>query len=398
MDIDDPLKKPGKTINGISGTREFKFAGLKTSPSKPTDEQLALINQFTRRAFTADELYVGQLRLANNAIDRDVERFSEEVLQRFAATAIRKTMLFDHNRESQDAAVGKFFDVQVEKLPLQQAAAETGEDFKLPDGVTEVWFLSPWFYIPRNGVDEKVIVKIDASIYDFASIGFRAESLVPVMDRDGKVLFWEYRGTGAVTEMTEGSLVYLGAQHGASVKIPGDNRGEGPDAALQHGAEPPKTAPPEPSKGGPVTMKELLERLKIFFGRTFSETDTFDELKAAVTEKTNDAVQAATRPLHDKIKELTPLAADGRSYRNSLINEYVSLKVKLNEASEKPENQDALKEMVGAYPIDFLKGEIGLLKTRVYEKFPAEAQLASDQMHERGSKPKKNPLVPTAEA
>ena len=177
-----------------------------------------MINQFTRRPFTADEIYVGQLRLANNAIDRDNERFSEEVLTRFAATALRKTMLFDHSRETKDSAVGKFFDVEIEKLPLQQANAETGENFQLPAGVTEVWFHSPWFYIPVKGVDEQIIVKIDAGIYDFASIGFRCESMVPVMDKDGKIQFWEYRGTGPQTEMTEGSLVYLGAQHGMSVK------------------------------------------------------------------------------------------------------------------------------------------------------------------------------------
>lgn len=207
----------------VKGNKQLKFIGLKGASSKPDDTQLAKINQFTRRPFTADELYIGQLRLANNCIDRDNERFSEEVLQRFAATAIRKTMLFDHNRRLQESAIGKFFDVAVEKMALQQAAAETGEEMMLPDGVTEVWFLSPWFYIPIKGIAEEILVKIDAGIYDFASIGFRAESLVPIMDKEGDIRFWEYRGSGKRTEMREGSLVYLGAQYGMVVKSDDDD-------------------------------------------------------------------------------------------------------------------------------------------------------------------------------
>jgi hypothetical protein len=395
------LKKEALELVMVGGVKQVKFSGFKVSPSKPTAAQIEKINQLTRRTFKADELYIGQMRLAHNAIDRDNERFSEEVLQRFLATAVRKTMLLDHDRSVKDSAAGKFFDVEIEKMPLQQANEETGLTLKLPDGMTEVWFHSPWFYIPVEGIDPKELVKIDAGIYDWASIGFRAEKLVPIMDKDGKPLFWEYRGTGDETEMTEGSLVYLGAQPGAAVKTAGeagDKRDQGPDTATQHGAEPPAKRPAESHEGGTVTMKELLERLKIFFGRTFSETDTFDELKAAVTEKTAEAVQAATRPLNDRIKELLPLAADGRTYRNNLVSEYISLKVKLGEASEKPENQDALKEMVAAYPIDFLKSEIGLLKVRVYEKFPSEAQLTGSDNLERTNKTKKNPLIPGASA
>jgi hypothetical protein len=391
------LKKDATEIQDVGGTKDLKFAGFKVSPNKPNADQVELINQFTRRKFKADELYIGQLRLANNAIDRDNERFHEEVLQRFAATALRKTMLLDHDRTVRDGAAGKFFDVEIEKLPLQQANAETGENFKLPDGVTEVWFLSPWFYIPLEAIDPKEIVKIDAGIYDWSSIGFRAESLRPVMDKDGNPLFWEYHGAGDQTEMTEGSLVYLGAQYGMGVKSAAGSEAADTDDNTQSGKEPPaKGAPAASHEGGKtMNMKELLESLKIYFGRTFSEEGIFDEIKAVHAEKIGESVTAATRPLNEKIKELMPLAADGRTYRNSLVGDYIRLKVRLGEASEKIENQDALKEMVGAYPIDFLKSEIGLLQRRVYEKFPAESQLGADQNLERGGKSKKNPLIPS---
>ena len=151
------------------GTKSIKFNGLKVSPARPDQAQIELINKFTRRTFTADELYIGQLRLAHNAVDRDGERFSEEVLQRFLETAVRKTLLFDHAKyDSRENAVGKFFAAEMEKIPLEEAQQELGEELWLPEGLNEVMVLSPYFYIPVKGVSEETIVKIDAGIYDFA--------------------------------------------------------------------------------------------------------------------------------------------------------------------------------------------------------------------------------------
>jgi len=397
------LKKDANAVEHVGGVKQVKFAGFKISPTRPTKDQLAKINQITRREFKAEELYIGQMRLSNNAIDRDTERFSEETLQRFVNTTLRKTMLLNHDRAE---GTGKFFDVELEKMPLQQANAETGENFKLPDGMTEVWFHSPWFYIPVEGIDPKELVKIDASIYDWASIGFRAESIIPIRSTEkGKedvILFWEYRGAGDETEMTEGSLVYLGAQYGMGVKSAGevDNKQDkGPDDNDQHNKETPPAPPAKSNEGGTntMTLEELLASMKIFFGRTFSKENIFDELKTAHAEKITEAVQAATSPLNTEIKRLQPLANDGTAYRNGLMTEYVGLKVKLSEASEKPENQDALKEVIQTYPIDFLKAEIGLLKTRVYAKFPAESQLGAGDFERSSGKSKKNPLIPAAE-
>ncbi|MBM4056059.1 MAG: hypothetical protein FJ264_15610 [Planctomycetes bacterium] len=192
---------------------------FKVSPTNPAPTQVEMINQFTRRKFTAEEIYIGQLRLAHNAIDRDEERFSEEVLERFKETIVRRTMLFDHAKyDSKTNAIGKFFDVEYETMPIEQAREILGEDIQLPKGVAEVKILAPWFYIPVEGIDKQLLVKIDAGIYEYASIGFRAESRVPVTDKNGNILYHEYRGTGKNTEALEGSLVYLGAQPGMGVK------------------------------------------------------------------------------------------------------------------------------------------------------------------------------------
>jgi hypothetical protein len=523
------LKHGKAVIPNVRGTKAIVFNGLKVTPSKPTDSQLEKINRFTRRPFTVDEIYVGQLRLANNCVDRDTERFSEEVLQRFAATAIRRTMLFDHNRQAQVSAIGKFFDVEVEKMPLQQALQETGEDLQLPDGITDVWFLSPWFYIPVKGVSEETIVKIDAGIYDFASIGFRAESLVPVMDKEGDIQFWEYRGNGRRTEMTEGSLVYLGAQYGMAVKSYGeDDDGKGAvsfsatttapenrtwDAAAakkriakwassdgsgdkdkidwakyrkafawydaenpenfgsyklphhdvidgelsvvwngvagcmaacrgsrggvdipqadmpavishltkhykQFDKEPPKAFDIDNYNEGGIAMKGLLRILgKLFPGVMFTEEGIADEIKDAVEamkqkakealDEVKESLKVKTQELvasEAKVKELTPLAADGKAFRDDLISQYVASKAKLSEVSEKEEEQKELRTIAAGYPIEFLRAEVKHLEARVAEKFPDKSQLGGGKAGENARTDKgapsgeeKNPLIPDEE-
>ncbi len=399
LDIRDIRKAKAAIIN-VGGVKEVKFVGFKVSPSQPTDAQVAKINQFTRRPFTADEIYVGQLRLSNNCIDRDNERFSEEILQRFVATTLRRTMLFDHNRKSQESAVGKFFDVELERMPLQQAIAETGEELALPDGITEVWFHSPWFYIPRAGVDDKTIVKIDAGIYDFGSIGFRAESLVPVMDKEGDIRFWEYRGNGRNTEMTEGSLVYLGAQYGMAVKSYGDD-----EAKKQFKQEPPTKAfeIDNENEGGNEKMdwKELQKILqRIFRNKNFTQENLEDDVKTALDEHVSSKVPAAVaeakRPLETQIAELIPLAEEGKTYRKSLVEQYATLKAKLGDIDEKPETREKTLKIAGNFDIDFLLEEINILGKRVEEKFPSDLQLKGGDIKDRSAAGEKNnnPLIP----
>jgi hypothetical protein len=221
FDTDNPLipsypnngrKQTSAAVNSKStGTAQ---AGRRLI-SSPDASQLAIINQFANREHTADELLVGQIRLANNCIDRDNERFSEEVLQHFAETIVRKTLLLDHDSNVNRSAIGKFFAVDLEKMPVQQAMVETSETLQLAPGMNQVWFLSPWFYIPKKGISEKDLARLESGVFDFVSIGFSAERLVPITDGQGATLFHEYQGKGYARE---GSIVYLGAQYGASIK------------------------------------------------------------------------------------------------------------------------------------------------------------------------------------
>ena len=309
--------------------------GLKAASTTPTPEQLAKINQLTKRVFTADELYIGQMRLANNAIDRDNERFSEFTLQGFAATCHRKTVLIDHTC-SMKSAVGKFFDCELEKMPLAQAILETGSELKLPEGMGEVQFVTPSFYIPKAAISAEDLVKLEAGIFDFVSIGFKTPWPVPVSDAQGNTLYYEYKGPG---ETREGSLVYLGAQHGASVKS-ADNNNE-----QDH-----KTA----HKEGEQSMKILIAGVGALLGKSFGdatgEQALLDEVKSALSGKDTKITDLET-----EIKTLKPLAEEGKSYRDGMVGDTVKFLTLAGSVKSDADSQKKEADFLSTLPLDRLK-------------------------------------------
>jgi hypothetical protein len=150
------------------------------------------------------------------------------------------------------------------------------------------------------------------------------------------------------------------------------------------------------NKGG--SMKELMDRLKKMFNRTFSEDGVADEIKAMLDEK-----DATIAEKEKRIKELSPLAEDGKKWRDDLIKRYIASKAKLGEVGETPEAQEGLKKVAGAYPIEFLISECKHLEVRVAEKFPDTAQTKGDERKDKtadgGEKDysKDNPLTPKKE-
>jgi hypothetical protein len=256
---------------------------------------------------------------------------------------------------------------------------------RLPEGTGKVKVLWGWAYLVKASFNEAIIANIDAGIYRHASIGFKASELKPVKGPYDNILYWEYIPPG---EALEGSIVWLGAQPGAT-------------AQKASGEEPPDSGTDGDKKTqGGGEMKEFLKKLaQLFPGKTFSEDNTLEEIKAAVEDRikaeTTKAVDVATAPLNEKIKDLQPLADEGKAYREGMVQDYVTLKAKLGEVSEKPEDQEAVKKVCAGYPLDFLKAEVRHLQGRVEEKFPAGSQTKGDDRRDKsGDGGKKNPLVP----
>ena len=57
--------------------------------AKAAKEDLELINKFTRKDMTADEVYVFPIVLCSNRIDRDNEKFDDEALEKLIREGLR---------------------------------------------------------------------------------------------------------------------------------------------------------------------------------------------------------------------------------------------------------------------------------------------------------------------
>ncbi len=116
-----------------------------------TAVQLEAINCYAKGKLTAEQVYVFSLRLCDDQVDRDHERFDTQALPGLAKLFIGKTGIVDH-RWSSDSQVARIFQTQVVK----------------EDGIS---YIKAWAYIRRGGQADEVIADIEAGIKKEVSVG-----------------------------------------------------------------------------------------------------------------------------------------------------------------------------------------------------------------------------------
>ncbi len=121
------------------------------STGVPTAVQLEAINAQAKAKLTAEQVYVFSLRLCDDQVDRDFERFDTEALPGLAKMFIGKTGIVDH-KWSSEHQVARIF------------AAEVVRE----DGVS---YIKAWAYIRRGGSCDEVIADIEAGIKKEVSVG-----------------------------------------------------------------------------------------------------------------------------------------------------------------------------------------------------------------------------------
>ena len=126
--------------------------------SVATPNDLKKIHNYTRREVTAEELYVFDVTLCNNDIDRDFERFSVEALNEMAPMFIGKTGIFDHSMKTSDQKA-RIFETRVEK--------ENGK--KTLDNM-DFYSLKARAYMLNNEENKSLIDEIDAGIKKEVSV------------------------------------------------------------------------------------------------------------------------------------------------------------------------------------------------------------------------------------
>lgn len=117
----------------------------------PTAVQLEAINAQAKAKLTQEQVYVFSVRLCDDQVDRDHERFDTAALPVLAKLFIGKTGIVDHKWSS---------DVQVARVFATEVVKES-----------DVSYLKAWAYIRRGGTADEVIADIEAGIKKEVSIG-----------------------------------------------------------------------------------------------------------------------------------------------------------------------------------------------------------------------------------
>lgn len=125
-------------------------------------EILEKINKFTRRAFTADELYVFSVILCDNEVDRDSERFSDNALETLRNLFVGKTGISDHNPSTSNQTA-RIFDTEV--VTDSAKTTKNGDPYK---------YLRAQAYMIRTEENRSLIAEIEGGIKKEVSISCTA--------------------------------------------------------------------------------------------------------------------------------------------------------------------------------------------------------------------------------
>ncbi|WP_305046334.1 hypothetical protein [Geoalkalibacter sp.] len=359
----------------LQGAKGLRCAGKGASVGVTVDDGLlAKINRFALVDLAADQVFVRKQLLAHNGIDRDRERFPENLLEDFARSLPGKSVLYFHAKNS-FLPLGLYFDAQTEEISVEQFKALTGEDPRLPAGRDQVKVLWAWYYVVKTPGVEEVLANIEGGVYRHWSLGFGASDLVAVKEQvNGPTLYYEYVAPG---EAHEGSLVWLGAQQGATSQKAAGSR-------------------PEHSEKGEKDMKKLLGLLGALLGKSFSDDATedavFDAVKAHVAAKDTEI-----STLKGSLEDQKALAALGKAYEDKQVAEYARLKALLGECEATPEAAEKVKGFGRKMGIEYLESEVKALTARAAEKFPNQGTLKGDMRRDKSGDGKAsadgNPLI-----
>lgn len=122
-------------------------------------EELSLINNYTRRELSADEVYTFNVILCDNEVDRDFEAFSLDALNRLAQLFLGKTGIFDHNPKG-DNQTARIFDTRV--ITDNSKTTKYGQAYS---------YVKAKAYMIRSDKNRDLILDIDAGIKKEVSVG-----------------------------------------------------------------------------------------------------------------------------------------------------------------------------------------------------------------------------------
>ncbi|MCI9567625.1 MAG: hypothetical protein HFF54_06720 [Lawsonibacter sp.] len=131
-----------------------------------TEQDLALIGALARRPMAAEEVYTFSVRLCDNEIDRDFERFAPETLEELAPMFVGKAGIFDHQWSARGQAA-RIYKTEVVQEPERTTRAGDG-----------YCWLKGCAYMVRTESDRDLIAEIEGGIKKEVSVGCAVEHSV----------------------------------------------------------------------------------------------------------------------------------------------------------------------------------------------------------------------------
>lgn len=185
-------------------------------PLTVEERDLALINRWSRKALTAEEVYAFAVRLCDNQVDRDGERFPVETLEELARLFVGKSGIFDHQWSAQGQTARIY---RTELVRDADVLTTEGEP---------LCYLKGYAYMLRTRSNQDLIAEIEGGIKKEVSVGCAvAQSRCSIcgenirdcphekgMTYDGKLCWADLVGA---TDAYEWSFVAVPAQKEAGV-------------------------------------------------------------------------------------------------------------------------------------------------------------------------------------
>lgn len=133
---------------------------METTMKTPlTGEDLASINALARAELTEEQIYTFAVRLCDNEVDRDFERFPAQTLEALAPMFLGKGGIFDHNWSARNQSA-RIFSTQVIQEP--ERVTQAGDPY--------CW-LKARAYMVHTDDNRGLIAEIDGGIKKEVSVG-----------------------------------------------------------------------------------------------------------------------------------------------------------------------------------------------------------------------------------
>lgn len=127
---------------------------------------LELIGALARKPLGQEEVYTFSVRLCDNEIDRDFERFTVRTLEELAPMFVGKAGIFDHQWSARGQAA---------RIYKTEVVREPGRVTRAGDGYC---WLKGWAYMVRTGSNQDLIAEIEGGIKKEVSVGCAVERAV----------------------------------------------------------------------------------------------------------------------------------------------------------------------------------------------------------------------------